>query len=62
MIALPQNSIDPAAHELVRRVAIGAGRYRAIVLPPIDAMPLATLTTLERFASAGVVVTPASLE
>ena len=38
------------------RVAIGAGRYRAIVLPPIDAMPLATLTTLERFASAGVVV------
>lgn len=38
------------------RVAIGAGRYRAIVLPPMDAMPAATLAAIERFAAAGVVV------
>jgi hypothetical protein len=38
------------------RVAIGAGRYRAIVVPPMDAMPVATLAALDRFAAAGVVV------
>jgi hypothetical protein len=38
------------------RVAIGAGLYRAIVLPPLDAMPTATLAAVERFAAAGVVV------
>jgi hypothetical protein len=38
------------------RVAIGAGRYRAIVLPPMDAMPEATLAAIDRFAAAGVVV------
>ena len=40
-------------------VAIGAGRYRGIVLPAMDAMPLATLEALETFAAAGVVVVSA---
>jgi hypothetical protein len=37
-------------------VAIGAGRYRIIVLPAMDAMPAATLEVLERIAASGVVV------
>jgi hypothetical protein len=34
--------------------AIGSGRYRAVVVPGVEAMPEETLAALERFAAAGV--------
>jgi hypothetical protein len=40
-------------------VAIGSGHYRVVVLPAMDAMPVATLEALERYAAAGVVVVSA---
>ena len=40
-------------------LAIGAGRYRIVVVPDVEAMPADTLDSLERFVEAGGVVVAA---
>jgi hypothetical protein len=40
-------------------LAIGAGRYRVVLLPAMEAMPVATLEVLEGFAAAGGILVSA---